>query len=246
MIFRGTWLAGYGYSANDAVTYGSPTSTYIALIANTSQDPADYPAVWTVLAQAGSNGPSGPTGLAATVAIGTITTGAPGTQAAVTNSGTDSAAILNFTIPQGATGPAGSGGSGSGVGASGIPFASVYHLEPSGTPGLSIGFYSVNSTASNSSETAAVLTWVPNACTVTALSVYSQLAWPTTLTLRTLATPSSTAATLLTCSVSAAPSTTTCSVPNGTQINAGYFVDYGIVNQSGPTSPAIWTALACN
>lgn len=56
----------------------------------------------------GPQGPTGPTGPAATVAVGTVTTGDPGTQAAVTNTGTANDAVLAFTIPQGATGPAGS------------------------------------------------------------------------------------------------------------------------------------------
>jgi hypothetical protein len=244
MIFRGAWISGYGYAANDAVTYGYPASTYIALSANVSQNPVQYPGVWAVLAEAGSPGPSGPTGAAATVAIGTISTGEAGSQATVTNTGTSSAAVLNFTIPQGAAGPAGSGG-GSGGGTSGIPFASIYHLEPPGTPNVTVGYYSVNNSNSSGAETADVLTWVPNTCTVTGLSVYSQLTAQTTLTLRSLAAPLGSASTLLSCTI-AAGSATTCTVPNGTQINAGTFVDFGIIAQSGPTSPAIWTALACN
>ena len=55
----------------------------------------------------GATGPTGPQGPAATIAIGSVTTGAPGTQAAVTNAGTSGAAILNFVIPQGATGATG-------------------------------------------------------------------------------------------------------------------------------------------
>ena len=51
----------------------------------------------------------GPPGAAATVTVGTVTTGEPGTDAIVTNSGTESAAVLNFTIPKGETGPAGAG-----------------------------------------------------------------------------------------------------------------------------------------
>lgn len=39
-----------------------------------------------------------------TIAIGSTTTGAPGTNAIVTNSGTALSAILNFTIPRGASG----------------------------------------------------------------------------------------------------------------------------------------------
>lgn len=43
-------------------------------------------------------------GPAGTIQIGTVTTGAAGSSAAVTNSGTAQAAILNFTIPKGDTG----------------------------------------------------------------------------------------------------------------------------------------------
>lgn len=42
-----------------------------------------------------------PAGAAATVAVGTVTTGAPGSNADVTNSGTSNAAVLDFTIPTG-------------------------------------------------------------------------------------------------------------------------------------------------
>ena len=41
---------------------------------------------------------------AATITVGTVTTWAPGSSATVTNSGTSSAAVLNFSIPQWATG----------------------------------------------------------------------------------------------------------------------------------------------
>ena len=58
----------------------------------------------------GPTGPTGPQG-PATVAIGTVTTGAPGTSATITNSGTNENVILNFTIPRGATGATGSQGS---------------------------------------------------------------------------------------------------------------------------------------
>lgn len=48
-------------------------------------------------------------GDAATVTVGTVTTGAAGSSAIVTNSGTSSAAVLNFTIPRGNTGASGAG-----------------------------------------------------------------------------------------------------------------------------------------
>ena len=58
----------------------------------------------------GPAGPKGDDGLAATIQVGTVTTGAAGTNAEVTNVGTENAAVFNFTIPKGDTGEAGSGG----------------------------------------------------------------------------------------------------------------------------------------
>lgn len=74
----------------------------------------------------GAQGPQGAPGSAATIEIGTVTTAPAGSDAAVTNSGTSSAAVLNFTIPQGATGPqgpAGVDGSPGPAGADGAPGA---------------------------------------------------------------------------------------------------------------------------
>ena len=59
---------------------------------------------------AGPQGNTGPAGLNATVTVGTTTTGAPGSNANVTNSGTGNQSILNFTIPRGATGATGATG----------------------------------------------------------------------------------------------------------------------------------------
>ena len=83
---------------------------------------------------AGATGPQGPAGpegpqgepgrdgldgegIAATIEVGTVTTGAAGTAASVTNAGTEQRAILNFVIPRGndgAPGPAGADGVGFG------------------------------------------------------------------------------------------------------------------------------------
>ena len=52
-------------------------------------------------------GQPGNDGAAATIAVGSTTTGAAGTSAAVSNSGSSSAAVFNFTIPQGAGVPTG-------------------------------------------------------------------------------------------------------------------------------------------
>jgi hypothetical protein len=51
-------------------------------------------------------GPQGPSG---TIAVGTVTTGAPGSQATVTNSGTSTSAVFDFTIPKGEAGDVAAG-----------------------------------------------------------------------------------------------------------------------------------------
>lgn len=48
-------------------------------------------------------GDTGSSGAAATVSVGSVTTVPVGNEATVTNAGTNSAAVLNFTIPQGST-----------------------------------------------------------------------------------------------------------------------------------------------
>lgn len=58
----------------------------------------------------GEPGPQGPAGTAATIAVGTVTASAPGSTPTVTNSGTTSAAVLDFVLPRGATGPQGPAG----------------------------------------------------------------------------------------------------------------------------------------
>lgn len=69
--------------------------------------------------QVGPEGPQGMDGDAATVTVGTTTTGEAGTQATVTNSGTTSAAVLDFTIPKGADGAQGPKGDTGAVGPAG-------------------------------------------------------------------------------------------------------------------------------
>jgi hypothetical protein len=63
--------------------------------------------------QTGATGPkgdTGATGAAATITVGTVTTGAAGSSATVTNTGSNSAAVLSFTIPAGAKGDKGDTG----------------------------------------------------------------------------------------------------------------------------------------
>lgn len=58
----------------------------------------------------GDNGSPGSPGSSATITVGSTTTSDPGTSASVTNSGTSSAAIFNFTIPKGEKGDPGDNG----------------------------------------------------------------------------------------------------------------------------------------
>jgi len=57
-----------------------------------------------------SSGTTGPTGPSSTATVGSVSTLGPGTTATVTNSGTATAAVYNFGIPQGVTGPTGQTG----------------------------------------------------------------------------------------------------------------------------------------
>ena len=242
MNFRGPWSAITGYAAKDAVTFGG--STYLAEASNTASQPDLYPQAWTMLAQAGGPGPTGATGDAATLQIGTVTTGAQGSQPVVTNSGTSSAAILNFTIPQGATGTQGTGGGGGGGGTSGIPFASVYHAVSN-----AFVYFSVNSANSSATEIgtaqepAGVLTWVPTGCTATALYVWSQQQQTITVTLRA-GTPGNMVDTSLACSASYGGGGS-CPATGSVAIAAGNFVDLSI-SGANVNAAGVWTALACN
>ena len=55
----------------------------------------------------GASGPQGDPGQAATIQVGKVTTGEPGSEVQVTNSGSESAAVFDFVIPRGEPGAAG-------------------------------------------------------------------------------------------------------------------------------------------
>ena len=76
--------------------------------------------------ETGPRGPQGERGTNATVYIGTTSTLAPGSQATVYNSGSDSNAVLNFGIPQGAKGDTGATGA---TGPAGQNFAATVVTE---------------------------------------------------------------------------------------------------------------------
>lgn len=74
--------------------------------------------VWNGTAWSNAGPIRGPQGAQATIAVGLTTTGAAGANAAVTNTGSASAAVLNFTIPQGVQGVQGVKGD---TGSQGVP-----------------------------------------------------------------------------------------------------------------------------
>lgn len=84
-----------------------------------------------------AEGQNGVDGSAATINVGTVTTGAPGTQASVTNSGTSSAAVFDFTIPRGADGTNGTDGTdgddGASISASAVAITGGHRLTISST-----------------------------------------------------------------------------------------------------------------
>ena len=84
----------------------------------------------------GPQGPQGEQGLAGTIAIGTVTTGDPGSLASVQNVGTSENAVLNFIIPRGNTGATGAQGEQGEQGEQGIQ--GIQGIQgPQGDPGQS-------------------------------------------------------------------------------------------------------------
>ena len=239
MNFRGAWNGSTHYAVNDAVVFSG--STYLALASSTNDEPDTDASNWTVVAQAGG---AGPTGAAATVSVGTVSTLAAGAMATVTNVGTANAAVLNFGVPQGAAGAtgaqgaAGSGGGGGGTTASGSSFSAMYH-----SVSFSTSFYAVNTPNAAASETAAVLAFVPKGCAATRLDVYSQQSNNVTVTLRMAAAGSALADTTLKCTTAVGSCTLTLATP--VTVAAGSMIDFSISGASG-TPAGVWTALECD
>lgn len=105
-------------SANEAKTYRNNAKTYMDNAKNYSENVNVFlPSVssagvlsWTNKAgltnptSVNIKGAKGDTGTAASIKIGSVTTGAAGSNASVTNSGTASNVVLNFTLPRGKDG----------------------------------------------------------------------------------------------------------------------------------------------
>lgn len=85
---------------------------------------------------AGADGQDGAPGQAATITVGSVSTGEPGTNASVTNSGTENAAVFDFVIPRGAPGTDGQDGQPGSAAGFGEPTATVD--DTSGTPSVKV------------------------------------------------------------------------------------------------------------
>ena len=177
LFYRGEWNSGTSFVTNDRVSENG--TSYIAKQSNTNQRPSlDTGHVyWDT---AGVKGDIGNTGTAATVAVGTVTTGTAGSSASVTNSGSSTAATLNFTIPRGDKGNAGDAATvGVGSVSTGAPgsSASVTNVGTSGaaTLNFSIPKGDVGPQGAAASVAAGTVTTLPagSSATVTNLGTSS-------------------------------------------------------------------------
>ena len=130
ITWQGEWSALTDYVNNDAVFYNG-TSWFASGDPTVGEEPTELATHWYPLALQGATGATGPQGIqgiqgiqgeqgiqgiqgetgpqgdAATITVGTVTTGAPTDPVVVTNVGTSGAAIFDFTIPKGDTGDLG-------------------------------------------------------------------------------------------------------------------------------------------
>ena len=120
ITWQGEWSSATTYTQNEAVQYSG--SAYVALQGNTNLIPSANASSWSVMTLKGDTGATGAAGSAGTVTIGTTSTSSAGGSASVSNTGTSSDAVLNFTLPKGnsgSEGPQGSTGSTGSTGATG-------------------------------------------------------------------------------------------------------------------------------
>jgi hypothetical protein len=128
--WQGLWSSGTDYVDNDAVFYdgaswfasGDPTLGEVPSGSSVNWYPLALQGVQGdqgiqgiqgvqgdqgIQGEIGLTGDTGPQGDAATITVGTVTTGAPADPVVVTNVGTTGAAIFDFTIPKGDQGDLG-------------------------------------------------------------------------------------------------------------------------------------------
>lgn len=91
----GTWSGLTAYTTNQVVYYNG--SSYLCLVGNTGVAPPSNPTDWALIVQAGA---AGAAGTPASISIGSTYAGPPLSYPDVTNVGSGSSAVLNFTIPQ--------------------------------------------------------------------------------------------------------------------------------------------------
>lgn len=133
---KGLTILGY-YESLGALQSAHPTAQPGDAYGVGTAEPYDI-YIWDGVANAWKDngrlqGAQGDAGKAATIIVGTVSTGEPGTQASVTNSGNENAAILNFVIPRGEDGQQGVDGQPGQDGAPGAdgfsPVATVTQTE---------------------------------------------------------------------------------------------------------------------
>jgi Collagen triple helix repeat (20 copies) len=183
----------------------------------------------------GATGTDGSNGSAATVTIGTTTTGAAGTSASVTNSGSSSAAIFNFTIPQGAVG---------GSSNKGIPFTTTAH-----SVGLDQYFNPVQSYAALLTPADNDFTWVVDQCTIPNITVYSKYSENLIVDLQYNTSGAGAGTTSLGMACAVAANGNSCTATGPVTVNAGSFLIFYVTGPGGilPTGAGtIWTAFSCS
>tara|TARA_R110000782_G_scaffold24891_1_gene64631 strand:- start:4172 stop:5434 length:1263 start_codon:yes stop_codon:yes gene_type:complete len=101
--WRNAWDSSVDYVNNDAVFYLG-ASWFASGDPVTGEVPESASTHWYPLALQGIQGIQGD---AATIAVGTVTTGDAGTSTIITNVGTNGSAVFDFTVPKGDTGSLG-------------------------------------------------------------------------------------------------------------------------------------------
>lgn len=123
---------------------GSAAANQIITILIPANGSAIYDGTWHIFDGSGNLQYVGGTGPSGTNSIGTTTTGDPGSSANVTNSGTASAGVWNFTVPAGSTWRNGSGAPSNAVGRNGDYYLNTHASVGTGDVYLrSGGTYSV-------------------------------------------------------------------------------------------------------
>lgn len=245
MNFRGAWNISVHYLVHDVVTYSG--SSYFAESDNTGVSPDSSTTYWALVAQVGSTGPTGPTGAAGATpnfSVGTVTSLAYGATPTITNVGVSPDVKLNFGIPQGKDGTAGTGGTSS---APTVVIPGIGHTASSSTTVISLSSSAVIG-ASQSASNLSAETYMPKACTAVRLDVYSTQVTTATagsITLRTGSgnTPITYTNTQMTCNIDIG--THSCSATTPVPIAAGTFVDAIMTGVLGSTS-YVFTSFECD